>query len=51
MLRNLEGYKGSTRNFVAPVSESKFGGDFLQFTDTSGSNVRHSREYASSGLF
>ena len=39
MLRNLEGYKGSTRNFVAPVSESKFGGDFLQFTDTSGSNV------------
>ena len=32
-LRTLEGYKGSTRNFMAPVSESKFSGDKFKFTD------------------
>ena len=31
--RTLEGYKGSTRNFMAPVSESKFSGDKFKFTD------------------
>ena len=31
--RTLEGYKGSTRNFMAPVSESKFSGDKFRFTD------------------
>ena len=31
--RTLEGYKGSTRNFMAPVSESKFSGDKFQFKD------------------
>ena len=32
-LRTLEGYKGSTRNFMAPVSEYKFSGDKFKFTD------------------
>jgi len=31
--RTLEGYKGSTRNFMSPVSESKFSGDKFQFKD------------------
>ena len=31
--RTLEGYKGSTRNFMSPVSESKFSGDKFKFTD------------------
>ena len=39
MRTQLEGYKGNLRNFYAPVSESKFNADKLQFTDTSGSNL------------
>ena len=39
MRTQLEGYKGNLRKFYAPVSESKFNADKLQFTDTSGSNL------------
>lgn len=39
MRTELEGYKGTLRKFYAPVSESKFNADKLQFTDTSGSNL------------
>ncbi len=33
MLTELEGYKGSIRNVVKPISESKFAGDILKFED------------------
>ena len=36
-IRNLWGYKGSTRTYMAPVSESRFSGDKFEFKD-SGSN-------------
>ena len=39
MRTQLEGYKGNLRKFYAPVSESKYNADKLQFTDTSGSNL------------
>jgi len=39
MRTELEGYKGTIRNFVAPVSESKFNADKFTFTDASGSNL------------
>jgi hypothetical protein len=39
MRTQLEGYKGTIRNFVAPVSESKFNADKFNFTDASGSNL------------
>ena len=37
-IRNLWGYKGSTRTYMAPVSESRFSGDKFEFKD-SGSNA------------
>ena len=30
----LEGYKGSTRKFMAPVSESRFNADVMEFKDS-----------------
>jgi len=33
MRQYLEGYKGSTRKFMAPVSESKFNADVMEFKD------------------
>ena len=39
MRTQLEGYKGNLRKFYAPVSESKYNADKLQFTDMSGSNL------------
>lgn len=35
----LQGYKGSTRNFMAPVSESKFNADVMAFKDSNGKRV------------
>ena len=31
MITELQGFKGSTRKYTAPVSESAFSGDQLQF--------------------
>jgi len=35
----LQGYKGSTRKFMAPVSESKFNADVMEFKDTNSNRV------------
>jgi len=35
----LQGYKGSTRKFMAPVSESKFNADVMEFKDTNNKRV------------
>jgi hypothetical protein len=39
MRQFLQGYKGSTRNFMAPVSESKFNADVMEFKDSNGARV------------
>jgi len=39
MRQYLEGYKGSTRKFMAPVSESKFNADVMEFKDTNNKRV------------
>ena len=33
MRQYFEGYKGSTRKYMAPVSESKFNADVMEFKD------------------
>ena len=35
----LQGYKGSNRKFMAPVSESKFNADVMEFKDTNNNRV------------
>ena len=35
----FQGYKGSNRKFMAPVSESKFNADVMEFKDTNGNRV------------
>ena len=35
----LQGYKGSNRKFMAPVSESKFNADVMEFKDTNSNRV------------
>jgi|TARA_B100001778_G_scaffold203945_1_gene168510 hypothetical protein len=35
----LQGYKGSTRKFMTPVSESKFNADVMEFKDTNAKRV------------
>ena len=35
----LQGYKGSTRKYMAPVSESKFNADVMEFKDTNSNRV------------
>jgi len=35
----LQGYKGSTRKFMTPVSESKFNADVMEFKDTNSNRV------------
>lgn len=39
MRQYLEGYKGSTRKFMNPVSESKFNADVMEFKDTNNNRV------------
>ena len=39
MRQFLEGYKGSTRKFMAPVSESKFNADVMEFKDSNSKRV------------
>ena len=39
MKQYFEGYKGSTRKFMAPVSESKFNADVMEFKDTNSNRV------------
>ena len=39
MRQFLEGYKGSTRKFMTPVSESKFNADVMEFKDESNNRV------------
>ena len=39
MRQFLEGYKGSTRKFMAPVSESRFNADVMEFKDTNNNRV------------
>ena len=35
----FQGYKGSNRKFMAPVSESKFNADVMEFKDTNSNRV------------
>jgi|TARA_R100000781_G_C4061984_1_gene121339 hypothetical protein len=35
----FQGYKGSTRKYMAPVSESKFNADVMEFKDTNSNRV------------
>jgi hypothetical protein len=35
-IKQLEGYRGSIRDFITPISESAFGGDVLKFHDAEG---------------
>ena len=35
-IKQLEGYVGSIRDFITPISESAFGGDVLKFHDADG---------------
>ena len=39
MRQFLEGYKGSTRKFMAPVSESRFNADVMEFKDENNNQV------------
>ena len=39
MRQFLEGYKGSTRKFMAPVSESRFNADVMEFRDESRNKI------------
>jgi len=39
MRQYFEGYKGSTRKYMAPVSESKFNADVMEFKDTNSNRV------------
>ena len=39
MRQFLEGYKGSTRKFMAPVSESRFNADVMEFKDSNSKRV------------
>ena len=39
MKQYFEGYKGSTRKYMAPVSESKFNADVMEFKDTNSNRV------------
>jgi hypothetical protein len=39
MRQFLEGYKGSTRKFMAPVSESRFNADVMEFKDSNNNRV------------
>ena len=39
----FQGYKGSNRKFMAPVSESKFNADVMEFKDTNSKYVQNSK--------
>jgi len=44
MITELQGYKGSTRKYTAPVSESAFGGDQLQFYSNLSGSLKDGRQ-------
>ncbi|MBT4207937.1 hypothetical protein HOE22_06290 [Candidatus Woesearchaeota archaeon] len=44
MITELQGYKGSTRKYTAPVSESVFSGDQLQFYSNVSGSLKDGRQ-------
>ncbi len=40
-ITQVEGYSGTTRDFVSPISESAFGGDVLKFHDSTTSSIEN----------
>lgn len=40
-IKQVEGYRGVTRDFVSPISESVFGGDVLKFHDNTASSIEN----------
>ncbi len=44
MITELQGYKGSTRKYTAPVSESAFSGDQLQFYSNLSGSLKDGRQ-------
>lgn len=40
-IKQVEGYRGVTRDFVSPISESVFGGDVLKFHDSTTSSIEN----------
>ena len=44
MITELQGYKGSTRKYTAPVSESVFSGDQLQFYSNLSGSLKDGRQ-------
>ncbi len=44
MITELQGYKGSTRKYTAPVSESVFSGDHLQFYSNLSGSFKDGRQ-------
>ena len=44
MITELQGFKGSTRKYTAPVSESVFSGDQLQFYSNLSGSLKDGRQ-------
>ena len=44
MITELQGFKGSTRKYTAPVSESAFSGDQLQFYSNLSGSLKDGRQ-------
>ena len=44
MITELQGFKGSTRKYTAPVSESAFSGDQLQFFSNLSGSLKDGRQ-------
>lgn len=40
-IKQVEGYRGVTRDFMSPISESAFGGDVLKFHDSTTSSIEN----------